>query len=208
MSTPVPRTLPAPELFIVDDDPGVLKALSTLFSLEGYSVCTFDDSVAFLSVARARVPACIILDVNLPGRSGIEVLAELNAQRYSAPILMMSGEGDIAMAVSAIKTGAFDFIEKPFQADAVVGRVREAVRGWNARQAPSPEMSPELRAQFSQREQEVLHHILRGRSNKEAGRELGISPRTVEVHRARIMAKIGARNAADLVRLVMAHKPA
>jgi FixJ family two-component response regulator len=196
----------APELFIVDDDPGVLKALSTLFSMHGYSVCTFGEAESFLRVARERIPACVILDVNLPGRSGIDVLTELNAQKYSAPILMMSGEGDIAMAVSAIKTGAFDFLEKPFQAQMVVDRVREAMRGWNSRQATSIELAPELCALFSQREQEVLHHVLKGRSNKEAARELGISPRTVEVHRSRIMAKLGAKNAADLVRLVMQHR--
>lgn len=195
-----------PELFVVDDDPGVLRALSMLFSMHGYSVSTFGEGATFLRVARARVPACVILDVNLPGRNGIDLLTELNAQKYAAPILIMSGEGDIAMAVSAIKNGAFDFIEKPFQAAAVVDRVREAVRGWQARHAPPLENASELYGLLSQREREVLHHILQGRSNKEAARELGISPRTIEVHRGRIMAKLGAKNAADLVRLVMRPK--
>jgi two-component system, LuxR family, response regulator FixJ len=206
MSTGEAASSAGPELFVVDDDPGVLRALSMLFSMHGYSVSTFGEGAAFLRVARARVPACVILDVNLPGRTGIDLLTELNAQKYAAPILIMSGEGDIAMAVSAIKNGAFDFIEKPFQAAAVVDRVRDAVRGWEARQSAPLENAPELYSLLSQREREVLHHILQGRSNKEAARELGISPRTIEVHRGRIMAKLGAKNAADLVRLVMQPK--
>lgn len=199
----MPVASAAPEMFIVDDDPGVVDALSRLFALEGFRVTGFSDGGAFLGAARSRVPTCVLLDVKLPGRSGLDLLAELDARHYGAPILIMSGEGDIAMAVRAIRDGACDFIEKPLRADAVVGRVRDAVRGWRPAGPPAPGRAEKLLAPLSGREREVLERLLCGRSNKEVGRDLGISPRTAEVHRGRIMAKLGARNAADLVRIVM-----
>src|SRR5690606_31671704 len=133
---------------------------------------------------------------------------ELNAQHYEAPIFIISGQGDIPMAVEAIKHGALDFIEKPFDADTVLTRVREAVAAWRERHQDGS-MKDVMTLQFpghdllTPREREVLAQITGGASNKEAGRKLGISPRTIEVHRARIMEKLGARNAADLVRIVL-----
>src|SRR5947209_14321889 len=121
------------EIIIVDDDPAVRDALSVVFSLEGYHVTSFADGQALLSAARARTPSCILLDVNMPGRSGLDILRELNAQAYPAPIFIISGQGDIAMAVDAIKNGALDFIEKPFNAETVVSRVREAIEAWDRR---------------------------------------------------------------------------
>ncbi len=195
------------EIFIVDDDPAVRDALSVVFSLEGYHVASFGEGSTFLNAARARTPACILLDVHMPGRSGLDILKELNAQHYGAPIFIISGQGDIPMAVDAIKNGALDFIEKPFDADTVVARVREAVEAWRRR--ATSDSSDILSLQFpghqslTPREREVLAQIAGGASNKEAGRRLGISPRTIEVHRARIMEKLGAKNAADLVRIVL-----
>jgi FixJ family two-component response regulator len=199
--------VPGGEIFIVDDDPAVRDALSVVFTLEGYHVTSFGEGSTFLSAARARTPACILLDVHMPGRSGLDILKELNAQHYGAPIFIISGQGDIPMAVDAIKNGALDFIEKPFDADTVVARVREAVEAW--RQRAANDGSELLSLQFpghqslTPREREVLAQIAGGASNKEAGRRLGISPRTIEVHRARIMEKLGAKNAADLVRIVL-----
>ncbi|MCZ7657469.1 MAG: response regulator [Xanthobacteraceae bacterium] len=196
------------EVFIVDDDPAVRDALAVVLSLEGYQVTGFAEGASFLANAKARTPACIILDVHMPGRSGLDILKELNAQHYPAPIFIISGQGDIPMAVEAIKHGALDFIEKPFDADTVVTRVREAVEAW-ARRASDGKTSDLLSKQFpghdqlTPREREVLGQIASGASNKEAGRHLGISPRTIEVHRARIMEKLGAKNAADLVRIVL-----
>jgi two-component system, LuxR family, response regulator FixJ len=196
------------EIFIVDDDPAVRDALSIVFSLEGYHVTGFADGNSFLSAARARPPACIVLDVHMPGRSGLDILKELNAQNYGAPIFIISGQGDIPMAVEAIKSGALDFIEKPFDADTVVARVRDAIAAWSKRESAT-ESAEVLSTNFpgrellTPREREVLNQIASGASNKEAGRQLGISPRTIEVHRARIMEKLGAKNAADLVRIVL-----
>ena len=193
------------DIYIVDDDPAVRDALRLVFELEGYRVQAFAEGTTFLATARARVPACVILDVHMPGRSGLEVLGELGTH-YAAPIFMLSGQGDIPMAVEAIRHGAHDFIEKPFDADTVVARVREAIdarqRSAGEKGSASPLAAFAGEEQLTPREREVLERIALGASNKEAGRQLGISPRTIEVHRARIMEKLGARNTADLVRIV------
>ena len=191
-------------IYIVDDDPAVRDALSIIFDLEEFSVESFDNGDAFLTTASQQEPACVILDVHMPGRSGIDILKSLNADEYPAPIFIISGQGDIPMAVNAIKQGAFDFIEKPFDADTVVRRVREAIEAIARRkEAKSGLQAFPGHESLTPREREVLEQITGGASNKEAGRTLGISPRTIEVHRARIMEKLGARNAADLVRIVL-----
>jgi FixJ family two-component response regulator len=192
------------QISIVDDDPAVLDALQVIFEIEGYVVSTFVDGSEFLA-AKDQEPDCVLLDVNMPVCSGSTVLQVVKERACSAPIIMMSGRGDIPMAVAALKAGACDFIEKPF-GDHVVERVREAVR---ASRAPHASDSPPLADpafpgmdMLTRREREVLAQLTKGRSNKEVARELKISPRTVEVHRARIMEKIGARNTADLMRIV------
>jgi two-component system, LuxR family, response regulator FixJ len=195
------------EIFIVDDDPLVRDALSVVFTLAGYKVRAFADGASFVAAARAEAPACIILDVHMPGRSGLDILKALNAEHYPTPNFIISGQGDIPMAVEAIRSGALDFIEKPFNGETVVTRVREAIEA-RTRRSEAGGLEA-LAAQFpgrdllTPREREVLGKIAEGASNKEAGRLLGISPRTIEVHRARIMEKLGAKNAADLVRIVL-----
>ncbi len=193
-------------IFVVDDDPAVRDALAVVFELEGFQVATYATGDAFIDAVRDRAPGCVLLDVHMPGRSGIDILKELNADHYAAPIFIISGQGDIPMAVNSIKQGAFDFIEKPFDADTVVERVREAIGAFQRK--PDGESSLSGRSfpgqeHLTPRERQVLEQITAGASNKEAGRVLGISPRTIEVHRARIMEKLGARNAADLVRIVL-----
>ena len=189
--------------------PWCVNALTVVLSREGYQVTGFGEGASFLAAAKARTPTCIILDVQMPGQSGLDILKELNAQQYPAPIFIISGVGDIPMAVEAIKSGALDFIQKPFDAATVVTRVREAVEAWARRAQRGGEHGDMLSKQFpghdllTSRERDVLGQIAAGSSNKQAGRELGISPRTIEVHRARIMEKLGAKNAADLVRIVM-----
>jgi FixJ family two-component response regulator len=195
------------EIFVVDDDPAVRDVLTIVFSRDGFQVTNFADGASLLASARARTPVCIILDVHIPGRSGLDILKELNAQDYPAPIFIISGQGDIPMAVDAIKNGALDFIEKPFRGSEIVGRVREAVEAQTRRRAdPATAVVSSFhfpgREPLTRREHDVLARIVAGASSKEAGRELGISPRTIEVHRARIMEKLGAKNAADLVRIV------
>jgi len=196
------------EIFVVDDDPAVRETLSVVLSVSGYEVVCFADGAAFLEVARNRTPAALLLDVHIPGKSGLDILRELHGEDYPAPIFMISGQGDIAMAVSAIKNGALDFIEKPFRGTDLVTRLDEAIDAYARRQEnTSPSRIATLqfpgREPLTRREREVLEQFTGGASNKEAGRTLGISPRTIEDHRANIMKKLGARNAADLVRIVM-----
>jgi FixJ family two-component response regulator len=201
---------PAPrgEIFVVDDDPAVRDTLSMVLSAAGYDVICFADGAALLSVARSRSPSAILLDVHIPGKSGLDILKELHGEDYPAPIFMISGQGDIAMAVSSIKSGALDFIEKPFRGSEIVARLNEAIDAYARRQTQS-RMSNVATLHFpgreplTRREREVLEQFTSGASNKEAGRTLGISPRTIEDHRANIMKKLGAKNAADLVRIVM-----
>ena len=198
------------EIVIVDDDPGVRETLSLIFSREGYEVTCFADGASFLAAARMRVPACILLDVYIPGRSGLDILKDLNAEDYPAPVFIISGQGDIPMAVDAIRHGALDFIEKPFSGTGVAARVRDAIAAWRSRLGEQPVEPVSLeftgRKPLTQRESEVLAQLLTGASNKEVARHLGISPRTIEIHRAHIMDKLGAKNAADLVRIVMSER--
>ena len=194
------------EVFIVDNEPSSRELLSTIFTVEGYRVTSFEEGNSFLAVARERAPALVLLDVNMPGRSGLDVLKELDAPNYPAPVFMISGQTDIPTAVSAIKHGALDFIKKPFEAEAVVAQVRKTM-AYGQRPGEEAQGNGSHRSsawsRLTPRELEVLTRITDGASNKEAGRQLGISPRTIEVHRARIMKKIGAKNAADLVRIVL-----
>jgi FixJ family two-component response regulator len=194
------------EIFVVDDDPAVRDTLSMVLSAGGYEVICFADGAALLAVARNRTPACILLDVHIPGKSGLDILKELHGEDYPAPIFMISGQGDISMAVSAIKSGALDFIEKPFRGTEIVARLNEAIGAYARRHAQNSSIATlhfPGREPLTRREREVLEQFTSGASNKEAGRTLGISPRTIEDHRANIMKKLGARNAADLVRIVM-----
>ena len=185
------------EIFVVDDDPAVRGTLSVILCRDGYEVVCFAEGASFLGAARAREPACVLLDVYLPGRSGLEILKELNAEEYPAPILMISGRGDIPMAVEAIKHGALDFIEKPFRGSTVSACVQAAI-GARSRRANGNALDgiPALagRKSLTKREGEVLGQLVIGASSKEAAVQLGISPRTIEIHRAHIMGKLGAKS--------------
>ncbi len=192
-------------IVVVDDDGSVRDALSLLLRIEGFSSRAFEDGQSFIEAIPSLSPACIVLDLHLPGWSGMEVLRRLADIRIAAPVIMMSGRSDIALAVEAMKNGALDFLEKPFVASAMIERIRYAVL--SHRKASDAAIgglaSVASLQQLTGRERDVLGLLAYGASNKEAGRRLGISPRTIEVHRARIMDKLGARNSADMMRIVL-----
>jgi two-component system, LuxR family, response regulator FixJ len=198
---------PSREIFIVDDDPMVRDVLSEVFAQAGYQAVSFVDGASFIAAARERIPACVILDIFMPGRSGLEILKDLDASNYPAPIFVASGRGDIPSAVEAIKNGAFDFIEKRLDAETLVERVGDAIKARSQRQNHNG--SETLSQSFpgcdllTRREREVLALIAASATNREAATSLGISQRTVEIHRAHIMHKLGAKNSVDLARKVM-----
>lgn len=190
---------------VVDDDSSVRDALSLLLRMEGFTPHNYGDAESFIDAVRRLAPACIVLDLNLPGTSGLEVLRSLGALKVTAPVIMMSGQSDIALAVEAMKCGALDFLEKPFAASAMIERVRDAVATHRKVTESAIDGLENFngRHRLTGRERDVLGLLAYGASNKEAGRRLGISPRTIEVHRARIMEKLGARNSADMMRIVL-----
>jgi hypothetical protein len=200
---------PDSPVFIVDDDPSVRDALSLLLKIEGFSTQAFGDGGAFFEALPMGNPVCVILDLHLPGVPGLEVLRRLSDMRFAAPVFVISGQSDVAMAVEAMKLGALDFLEKPFSASVIIERVREAVMAYRRSMAGQIDEISDFpgRHLLTRRERDVLAQVARGASNKEAGRRLEISPRTIEVHRARIMDKLGARNAADLMRIVLSETP-
>ncbi|MBN9584455.1 MAG: DNA-binding response regulator [Afipia sp. 62-7] len=205
----IPLALQEGTLAIVDDDASVRDALSMLLKLEGFSSKTFGDGDSFLEAVAGVAPVGVILDLNLPGRSGLDVLRRLAGQRFEPPVFVISGQSDVPLAVEAMKLGALDFFEKPFSASVLIERVREAVTAYRRSMSGYLDGLADFpgRDLLTKRERDVLVLIAGGASNKEAGRRLGISPRTIEVHRAHIMDKLCARNAADLMRIVMSYAP-
>ncbi|WP_099864855.1 response regulator transcription factor [Pararhizobium haloflavum] len=186
-------------IHVVDDDAAVLDALGVILRMEGYEVEGFVSGDAFVRGVAQRAPDCVILDVHMPGRSGLDILRVLDKSRFPAPVIIITGQGDIPMAVQAVKSGAVDFLEKPFQVDILLERVRQAI---DLATADKPESSFSGQDRLTDREAEVLAQVVAGARDKEAALALGISPRTVEAHRKSIMGKLGARTLADLLRVV------
>jgi len=196
------------DVFVVDGDPTAREAVAKLLIEAGFRVTLFADDYAALAESRVRTPACIILGLHMPGGAGLDILAKLDARPYATPILVVSGRSDVPCVVEAIRRGAFDYIEKHRAGDDLVQRVREAIDAaavkphhygaWHAAPPAFPGASS-----LTPREHEVLAQIMSSASNKEAAMKLGISRRTVEIHRAHIMQKLGAKNSVDLMRIVL-----
>ena len=189
-------------VYVVDDDDAVRDALSMLFRNAGLAVRAFASAKAFLEHPLPAGPACLVLDIRMPGMSGTALQDELAARAPRLPIIFITGHGNIPTAVEAVKKGAFDFIEKPFDDYQLLSQVMNALEGRGSR-APVPAANREHLALLSEREQEVLKLVLAGKPSRQVARELDISARTVEFHRARIMQKLGVRTAAELFRVCL-----
>ncbi|MBI3525075.1 MAG: response regulator transcription factor [Betaproteobacteria bacterium] len=189
---------------IVDDDEAMRDALNWLLRSRQVPTATWPDAEAFLTAWEENFCGCLILDIRMPGMSGLELFDQLQAHGCSLPIIFLTGHGDVPQAVAALKKGAYDFIEKPFDDNNLVDRVIAALAqdaGRRDRQALDADIATRL-AQLSPREREVMEYILAGKYNKVTADELHIAMRTVEVHRSRIFEKMGVRTAVDLARLL------
>jgi FixJ family two-component response regulator len=194
-----------PTVFVVDDDPAMRASLRWLIESVGLCVSTSATAHEFLSTYDPRSPGCLVLDVRMPGMSGLDLQAELAARRIELPILIITGYAEVPIAVRAMKAGAFDFIEKPFSDQTLLDRIRKAIAAdINARRDREQLASALQRmSQLTPRERDVMHRVVAGKSNKVIADELGLSMKTVEVHRKRVMGKMGADSLADLIHLVV-----
>lgn len=198
-----------PKIYVVDDDEAIRDSLRWLFESRGYRVETYDSGEAFLAGYKVDSPGCVLLDVRMGGISGIQLYDKLRTRNFSLPVLFLTGHGDVPMAVEAMKGGAVDFIEKPFNDNKLVDRVEVYVKR-NAREREARIQRETVTARLAAltaREREVMEHVLAGKLNKVIADELDISMRTVEVHRSRVMEKMGVRSAVELAQLLSAAEP-
>ena len=194
-----------PVVHIIDDDEGLRESLAFLLRSAAFEVKSFESAKAFLDVLPHAAPGCIITDVRMPDISGIELLRRLKELKIGVPVIVITGHGDIALAVEAMKIGAADFFEKPFDDDLLVASVRAVLRqreGQTKRGAERAEIEHRI-STLSRREKDVLTGLIEGRANKQIAFDLGISPRTVEIYRANLMNKMQADSLSDLVRMAL-----
>jgi two-component system response regulator FixJ len=191
-------------VYVIDDDPAMRDSLEFLLDSDGFTVKLFESALAFLD-ARPTEPGCILSDVRMPGIDGMALLKRLKALDSKLPVLIMTGHGDIPLAVEAMKLGAVDFIEKPFEDDRLIGMIETALTERDSG-AKSGALSADMVARvasLTQRERQVMQGLVTGQSNKAIAREYDISPRTVEVYRANVMTKMQADNLSELVRFAI-----
>lgn len=194
---------PLPVVFVVDDEAGIRSSLRRLLKLAGLTVETYSSGPEFLEKAQLHGAGCVLLDMRMPHMSGLEVQARLNERRIALPVIFLTGAADVPMAVAAMRNGAHDFIEKPFDDRQLVARVRQLLeQAHNHRQRAEDRNVTIARLRtLTPREREVLDLVAAGGTAKEIARQLGTSHRTVEIHRAHLMQKLAASSLADLVRM-------
>lgn len=202
---PVTPAKPDQTVFVVDDDPSVRDSLGLLLGLHGYRTAMFSSGEAFLAAARPTWRGCVLLDVRMNGATGLAVQASMRDQGIRLPVIIITAHGDVATTRAAFKAEAVDLLEKPIDNDVLIRTIDQALE-LDARNSSSAKQASEYAeriASLSQRERDVMFRIARGEHNRDVAEALGISPRTVEVHKARLMQKLEADNVPQLVRLVL-----
>ena len=192
-----------PIVYIVDDDDGMRRALTVLMTTVGYQPVAFARPSEFLAKYDPNQAGCLVLDVRMPEMSGLEVQQQLNRSGSMLPVILVTGHGDIPMAVQAMKDGALDFLQKPFRDQDLLDRINVAIKQ-DAQNRESVDRLADLRQRaesLTPREREVMGHVVDGKANKVIAIDLGLSERTVEIHRANVMEKMGARSVAHLVKM-------
>lgn len=192
-----------PVIYIVDDDDGMRRALTVLMTTVGYQPVAFARPAEFLAKYDPNQAGCVVLDVRMPEMSGLEVQQQLNRNGALIPVILITGHGDIPMAVQAMKDGAFDFLQKPFRDQELLDRINAALKQ-DAQNRESVDRLADLRQReesLTPREREVMGHVVDGKANKVIAIDLGLSERTVEIHRANVMEKMAARSVAHLVKM-------
>jgi two-component system response regulator FixJ len=195
-------------IFIVDDDAAVRDSLSALLEADGFATETFESAKAFLAGYRPKDACCVIADIRMPDMDGLELQEELIRRAWGLPVIIVTGHGDVPLAVRAMKAGAVDFIEKPFDDDVLRASIERGIaqsKRTRGESALTQEVAARI-AELTAREREVMEHLVAGRPNKVIAHRMDISPRTVEVHRGRVMEKMHARSLSDLVRMELAAK--
>jgi two-component system response regulator FixJ len=190
---------------LIDDDEAVLDSMRMILTRQGISVECFTSADDFMAQLKSTSVSCVVSDVRMPGRSGLDLQDEMSKAGNTIPLILITGHGGIAMAVRAIKKGAFDFVEKPFDAQKLADTIREAIASGDQRRSQQDEAAAALSraADLTHRQRQVMHLVVQGLSNKEIALRLNISPRTVENYRAWVMEKMGASSLAALVRIVV-----
>jgi two-component system response regulator FixJ len=190
---------------VIDDDEAMRQSLAFLLGTVGMEVQTYESAVAFLEVAPTVKAGCVITDVRMPGLSGVDLLRQLRERKLGIPVIVITGHGDVALAVEAMKIGAVDFLEKPFDDETLLVSVRSALNQLDRdrkREAERSDIEGRL-ATLSNRERDVLQGLVAGHANKQIAYDLGISPRTIEIYRANLMTKMQAASLSDLVRMAL-----
>lgn len=190
-------------VFIVDDDPAIRDALSLLLGVNDYRVAVFADAQSFLRALKPSWQGCLLLDIRMPGMDGLELQRTLKDQGVDIPVIIMTGHGDASSARDAFRALAVDFLEKPLDQDKLLAGLKEAFARYETRVAQRIKQDEGrlILESLTARERQVMERVIAGRHNREIAAELGISPRTVEVHKLRMMDKLRVRSVADLVRL-------
>jgi two-component system response regulator FixJ len=196
---------PASLVHVIDDDDAVRQSLAFLLGTARIKARTYESAAAFLAALPEVEPGCIVTDVRMPEVSGIDLLHRLKERKITMPVIVITGHGDVQLAVEAMKIGAVDFIEKPFDDEVLLAAVRSALGRWEkgAQQEGERARLAEKLASLSNRERDVLEGLVAGKPNKIIAFDLGISPRTVEIYRANVMTKTGAGSLSDLVRMAL-----